>query len=73
MSCCDIGHWLLRDASLAEKIRQGVEVEDYDDIQNFYDERDTGWDYADNVVYVAIGDIDFGTDHLRAVIQGCYI
>lgn len=68
--CCNISHWLLGDASLAEQIRQGVEAEDYDHIRDMYNERDNKWDYADHVVYVAIGDIDFGTNNLPTVIQG---
>lgn len=69
-----LGGWLLLDASFAEKVRQGIEDKDYDDVHDYDKERETKWDYAHYCILSgAIGDIDRGANNLPIIIQGCDI
>lgn len=66
-----MSYWLLREADVAEQIRQGVKNQDYDSVWNAMRDTETAWDYADYVVFNgAISDLDRGTNNLPLTIQG---
>lgn len=66
----NMSRFLLLEANIAERIRQGVLPGDYDTYADLYREIESKWDYLDYCIHVgAIGDIDRGTNYLLTIIQ----
>lgn len=66
-----MSRFLLLKASIAERMRQGVLPEDYDDVRDVYRDIESKWDYADYCICSgAICDITRGTNNLPTTIQG---
>jgi hypothetical protein len=71
MTHAGMGRFLLLKSSTAEQIRQGVELEDYDEIRDVYRETESKWDYLHYCISNgAICDIDRGTNYFPTTIQG---
>lgn len=71
MDHAGMSRFLLLEARITERIRQGVLPEDYDDARDVHREKESKWDYLDCCICSgAIWDINHGTDYLSITILG---
>jgi hypothetical protein len=66
----NMSRFLLLEANITERIRQGVLPGDFDEMGDLYREIESHWDYSDYCIHFgAICDIDHGTNYLPTIVQ----
>ena len=66
----NMSRFLLLEANITERIRQGVLPGDFDEMGDLYREIESHWDYSDYCIHFgAICDIDRGTNYLPTIVQ----
>jgi hypothetical protein len=70
MTYGNMSRFLLLEADITERIRQGVLPGDLNEMGDLYREIESKWDYSDYCILIgAVGDIDRGTNYLPTIIQ----